>query len=727
MAQSTVGRYEIREELGRGGMAVVYRAFDPHFKREVALKVMAGELLEDARLRARFEREAQTIAAMEHPAIVPVYDFGEDDGHLFLVMRLMTGETLADRLRQGPLPVAECASLLERIGSALDRAHSQGVIHRDIKPSNILFDQYGDPYLADFGIARVTESSATLTGESVIGTPAYMSPEQVYGDRPVDGRSDIYSLGVVCYEMLTGRQPFKDDTPARVMMKHVMAPTPSLRAANPHLPADVEAVVTRAMAKESDARFATAGELARAMRAAATTAKAARPIREPPATVAQEVAAPSMATQESTATEMAGAIAGEKTVVTPAPGSRAQKGRSRRALLLGALALVLLLVVAGTGALLANRLLPGSEASAGDMETAATADEAEAVANGGEDAQEASGDGAVAAAATPRPTHTPQPTPSLDELLQAADEYLQVGDADGARQAYDTAIALQPDDPTLYVRRAETERLLGDPQAAVDDYSRAVELDPQEPAYYAARGSILRDDLGDAEGALEDHQHAVELAPKGAAFQRELAQTLRDVGEPQAALAHANEAISLEPDNPENYAARGQFYYMQGDLERAIADYDHALMLDPQMADVHAGRGIAYRELGEPETALGDFGEAIALRPDFAPYYEERALTYRDSLEDPETALPDFEQAVMLDPDNPDVYLERAVNFIQLQDAGAALADLGQCLARAPDQYWCYWHRAWLHDSLGEIEQAVADFQAFLDTVYEDEKNDERL
>jgi serine/threonine-protein kinase len=179
MSQDNVSRYQVVEEIGRGGMATVYRAFDPMFKRDVAVKIMSGELLQDPLLRARFEREAQTIAALEHPAIVPVYDFGEDAGRLFLVMRYMDGGTLTDRLSQGSLSIAETTSILARIGGALERAHQKGIIHRDLKPSNILFDSYNDAFLADFGIARLTESSVTLTGDAVIGTPAYITPTRL--------------------------------------------------------------------------------------------------------------------------------------------------------------------------------------------------------------------------------------------------------------------------------------------------------------------------------------------------------------------------------------------------------------------------------------------------------------------------------------------------------------------------------------------------------------------
>ncbi len=199
MEPKKFGRYEIKGEIGRGGMATVYHAYDPRFEREVALKVLPREMLHDLQFRTRFEREAKTIAMLEHPAIVPVYDFGEEDGQPYFVMRYMTGGSLSDRMKKGPMTVQEAAHLMTHIAPALDDAHAKGIIHRDLKPGNILFDQFNEPYISDFGIAKLSASQANVTGSAIIGTPAYMSPEQAQGEG-IDGRSDIYALGVILFE-----------------------------------------------------------------------------------------------------------------------------------------------------------------------------------------------------------------------------------------------------------------------------------------------------------------------------------------------------------------------------------------------------------------------------------------------------------------------------------------------------------------------------------------------
>lgn len=266
-SKGNIGRYEVLRELGRGGMASVLHARDPRFRREVAVKLLPRELLHDAKFKARFEREAQTIGSLEHFAIAPVYDFGEQDGQPYLVMRYMPGGSLDGRLSQSAFPLPDAVAILQRIASALDYAHNRGVIHRDLKPGNILFDEFGNAFLSDFGVAQLAEATLTLTGTgAIIGTPAYMSPEQVQGDIELDPRCDIYALGVILFEMLTGRQPYKADTPAKLMMKHILEPVPLIREVVPDLPAGANQVLIRALAKDREARYSSAGEFAEAAR-----------------------------------------------------------------------------------------------------------------------------------------------------------------------------------------------------------------------------------------------------------------------------------------------------------------------------------------------------------------------------------------------------------------------------------------------------------------------------
>ncbi|MGE5223249.1 MAG: serine/threonine-protein kinase, partial [Omnitrophica WOR_2 bacterium] len=257
------GRYQIKREIGRGGMSTVFHAYDPRFERDVAIKVLPKVFLHDPQFRARFEREAKTIAHLEHPAIVPVYDFGEQDEQPYIVMRYMSGGSLAERITRGPLPPEDAAKVITRLAPALDAANARGIIHRDLKPGNILFDQYGNAFLSDFGIARITQaSSGTLTQGAILGTPAYMSPELVQGETEIDGRSDLYSLGVILYEMLTGTAPYQSETPGKLMMMHVLEEVPSIRTKSSHLPEKLETVVRISMAKNPEDRYATVTDMA---------------------------------------------------------------------------------------------------------------------------------------------------------------------------------------------------------------------------------------------------------------------------------------------------------------------------------------------------------------------------------------------------------------------------------------------------------------------------------
>lgn len=268
-AGDQVGIYRVERQIGTGGMATVYSAVHEKLDRKVALKVMHPNLLEDANFKARFDREAKIIARLDHPNIVPVYDFSEHNGQPYLVMKIIEGQTLKRRLRAGALPLDEIKRIMHAVAGALDYAHRQGILHRDIKPSNIILDEQGTPYLTDFGLARVAQSGeTTLSTDIMLGTPYYVSPEQAQSSGEIDGRADIYSLGVVLYELLVGRVPFMADTPYSTVHDHIYKTPPPPSTLNPEITPEVEAVVMRALAKDPADRYQTAGDLVQAFEAA---------------------------------------------------------------------------------------------------------------------------------------------------------------------------------------------------------------------------------------------------------------------------------------------------------------------------------------------------------------------------------------------------------------------------------------------------------------------------
>jgi predicted Ser/Thr protein kinase len=269
----TLGGYTLESLLGRGGMGSVYLATHERLGRRVALKVIAPELAHDDDFRARFLREARLAASLDHPHVVPVYDADEVDRVLFIAMRYVRGSTLQQLLRDsGPLSVAETVRIVEQVGSALDAAHAAGLVHRDVKPANVLLaEPDGHVYLGDFGLAKPMSSASTTRTGFFLGTADYSAPEQIEG-RPLDARADVYSLGAVAFHCLTGRPLFIRDTEFAVLQAHLGDPPPLVSELRPDLPLEVDRVVATALAKSPEARYASAGTFAGALREAVTGA-----------------------------------------------------------------------------------------------------------------------------------------------------------------------------------------------------------------------------------------------------------------------------------------------------------------------------------------------------------------------------------------------------------------------------------------------------------------------
>lgn len=267
MSEKNFAHFKILDEIGIGGMGLVYRAYDPQEDRNVAIKVLPPEFIHDLGLRANFEHEVRLISGLQHESIVPVLEYGTFQGQPYLVMPYLPNGSLAERLVQGPVPPHETAHILGRLANALDYTHQQGIVHRDLKPSNILFGEDGNAFLADFGIALQNQTAWSING-LVRGSPAYLSPEQALRTESIDGRSDVYSLGIIIYEMLTGVKPFQGDVPMVVVFKQIHDEPPLLRAVNRQIPVAVEDVVLRALSKDVRDRYQSAGDFAAAFQKA---------------------------------------------------------------------------------------------------------------------------------------------------------------------------------------------------------------------------------------------------------------------------------------------------------------------------------------------------------------------------------------------------------------------------------------------------------------------------
>lgn len=361
----TIGGYAIEAPIGRGGMATVYLARQTSMNRTVALKILPRDQMKDEAYYKRFEREVSIVAQLEHRSIVPVYDHGEHEGQPFIALRYMSGGSLDAPLQNGPLPLARVLMIYQQIAPALDYAHAKGVLHRDLKPSNVLLDDAGGAYITDFGIARVfgenTTTQVTLTQHGVVGTPAYMSPEQAQG-QSLDGRSDVYSLGVMLFELVTGRRPFHAETPYSIAVMQVTAEPPNPRQFNPTLSLSLEQVILKSLRKRPDDRFQTAVELTEALKMAIENPSGfnpheTQPNRRPRSADTQPVSVPAAALatpapQPRTATPPTpvSAMRGVR-VPTKPPKTKRETGGVWMSMTVGALMGCVLLTAIGLGAI----------------------------------------------------------------------------------------------------------------------------------------------------------------------------------------------------------------------------------------------------------------------------------------------------------------------------------------------------------------------------------------
>lgn len=271
------GQYNLVSLLGKGRMATVYRVHQASNERDVALKVFEPRLLPMTEFRQDFEREVQIAASLNHPHIIKIVDYGQREDSGYLVTELMVGGSLANLVREGALPLDLSFNIVSQIASALDYAHQKGSVHREVKPQNILLDDFQNAFLSDFGTAKLWVLAHSLSlNEVVLGTPSYMAPEQWQG-QTVDRRADVYALGIMFFEMLTGQLPFNAETPLAMCIKHLKEPPPSVRKLRPQVSKGVEQVLVKALAKQAHDRFTSAGKMITALRAAASSNSTAAP------------------------------------------------------------------------------------------------------------------------------------------------------------------------------------------------------------------------------------------------------------------------------------------------------------------------------------------------------------------------------------------------------------------------------------------------------------------
>lgn len=749
-AGTRLGRYEILRLVGRGGMATVYLAHDPALDRQVAVKVLHAHLAHDEAFVGRFRREARAVAALRHPNIVQVFDFGVEQNQYYMVMEYLEGGTLHTLLREASkegacLPPREVLRLVRPLCSAIDYAAGQGMVHRDIKPSNIILTKAGEPILTDYGIAKmVGVTSLTVTG-MVVGSAHYMAPEQAQGQE-TDLRTDIYALGVVIFQMLTGRVPYDADTSASVLAQHIIAPIPSLASINPALPAAFEEVITKALAKEPAARYQSAAELATGLEAALS-----RPAAEPTVVAAPSAGAPQAVRSEPRAEPGRGAAARPETPETAAPGAGppgvpgAGLAAASGAGSVGA---------SSKGPVAASRPSPAVAPPPAAPPPAAPPPAAESLAPllpdfvwetparqtflqrlrkhpallgtaGGVIVLAAILAGVLTRESEPTATTTTAPlaasvsslisvistapfmtttdsAPATTEALPGVSSQAAIlrAEADNLRLAgkfkeavakYQQALQIQPNDAAARTGLGIAYyRLPKSPALGAQQLELAVTLEPANVLAWAYLGACRYQTISDRDGrdfteAEKACNKALELDPNSALAHAFLGLIYSETRRLDAAQAEASRAVTLAPNDPEVLVAMGNVRANADDWQGAIPYYRRALTFTPAYPDYVLSLATAYRETGQFDLALEYCRNALDLDQVYeANAYRGIGRTLWDE-GDYQGARVNLEKALELD--DTDAFSHWALGgvFYDQGDYEAALPELERAVALRPE------------------------------------------
>ncbi|WP_129629215.1 protein kinase domain-containing protein [Candidatus Oscillochloris fontis] len=737
----TMGRYQVLERLGRGGMAEVYRAYQPTLDRFVALKVIYPHLASDPDLLQRFGREARAVAALHHPNIVQVHDFDVHEGTAFMAMEFVSGPTLKAAIqslhRRGKLlPIPVVGQIISQLADALGYAHEQHVIHRDVKPANVLIRRRDradaalsdadvdalllnltptSVVLTDFGVARIVKDSVEHTAAgTILGSPAYMSPEQGRGER-VDARSDIYSLGIVLYELLIGQVPFDADTPFAIVMKHSTAALPPPRSLRPDLPIKIEQVLLKALAKDPAQRFQDAAAFGAALREA--TASLAN--QAPQSLVSLQAVTDPDAVSRSRETRVLDMTSAAPTPapappVAPAIAAKKRSCLRKSAIMIGVLSTLAVLVLGAfiAGGMMVFRGL--NEAGALVVPTELSVDATAAAADGH--------------TLPIPPRNTPPPPDPNDPLANGLRACSAPGCPDGnpdqALRIYTMAIDRNPDNPALLAARAQLYvwwDVYTYTEQARADIEAALALDPQHAPAYVARAELIAMTTEDDQAhrqALQDLERAIELDPNLMSAYIAHARLLTSAPDfydtisksRQRVISDTSTVIAQEPNNTLALNLRAEANYTESRYDEALADTNAVLKIDPRNFEAVLRRGRLNRYVYQnPEAALADFAAAIALDPEHTEAREGHAAmlirmgNYALALEDaeamvkisdadvatstfrgfillhldrPDEALQDFNHALEAGADNIEAIYGRGLALLAQQQAEAALPDL---------------------------------------------------
>jgi len=681
-----LGSYRIISQIGKGGMATVYKAFQPSLDRYVAIKIMPPFYAQqDDTFLKRFRREARSVGKLRHPNILIVIDYGEHDDVTYIVMEYVDAGTLTDRLGT-PMPLHEIGGILAQLSSALDYAHGQGVIHRDVKPSNILLPKPDWPLLTDFGLAKIVGGSQlTITG-SIAGTPAYMSPEQGQGEQ-VDARSDIYSLGIVLYEMATGVVPFYAETPMAVVVKHIIDPLPLPTSKNPNLPEDVERVILKALAKNTKDRYQRVSDLSAAFNVAIGEANLA--VREIETIVEESVATEPVPSsidlprdfgQRSHAVEteidpkiMADAqIAAEPDPPTGkvSTSTQAKPLQNFPKWLIPAALVGGLLCIIGFAGLAAVGLLSNVSA----------------------------------------PTEEVLPTLTAFQHTAAGNNFYEQEDYESAILEYEAAIELGSNNIEIYFDLADAYFIVGRPEDALEPLAAAVNAAPNE-AWVAESVAWYYQDLDLHEEAIANFERALALDPESTWLYQGIADSYNALGEFEKADEILGTAFDAgDEEDPSYYENLGWSYYDSGNYNAAEFAFNEAISIDPTYIPAWDGLSELHWDLGNFELALVTLDEALFSNPNESWFYEKKGWIHKD-LGNFEEAGEAFNAAINLDPIWSTAYSAFAQLLAENGDYDRSIAVLESALVANPRRADIYDEMGYTYLEQGDFENSILAFQ----------------
>lgn len=627
---TTVGPYRIVDQIGQGGMATVFKAYHANLDRYVAFKVLHPSFKEDPTFLERFKREAQIVARLEHPAIVPVYDFAAHDGQPYLVMKFIEGETLKARLRRGPLTLDETLAIMTTVAAGLTHAHEQGILHRDIKPSNIMLDKAGTPYLADFGLARIAQAGeSTMSQDMMLGTPQYISPEQAKGIYNLGPGTDIYSLGVVLYEIVVGRVPFSADTPYAIVHDHIYKPLPMPAKINPEVPSQVERVLLKALDKEPEGRYTSAVAMldafSEAVRAAGLTELSAARYRPPDASIS--ASASTIPPGETPAPAVQGGLAPDvpelQAVGIPSPVTAADSTASRQRAAYRRRANLWML--GGVGALLltclASLFIIARAVSDPELQPWNVSDDTASAAVDDPPVPGQPPDNAQPDQPGGGPPPDVNPFERLDDLTQ--DEVAAWA-------------AENPDDPLAHLMLALVAMRDGDREKALSHIGYAItELETSPQAAFAAAEQAARREWTELATIL--YLQSLLGPDPPPIIRNQAGEYLFEYAEnnPAAMLTLLNQLDEINSESALTYTLRAwsllqnERVLSQTQARRAV---NAALDLNDNLAEAYLVRGIYWTKRNQPTQARADWEKVLDI-PDAPRWARDQAHTYLENSE----------------------------------------------------------------------------------------------